>query len=101
MKPTVSATRTYLPSPNYTRRRVGSSVANGWSAANGAAVDQWSYSGGANQQWVVIPVRPGVYNLKNVNSGQLLDASGAKTANGTQLDQYPSNDGTNQQWKFQ
>jgi hypothetical protein len=32
MKPTVSATRAYLPGARYTLRRVGSKVAKGWSA---------------------------------------------------------------------
>ncbi len=40
-------------------------------------------------------------NLKNVNSGQMLDVNGGTTANGILVDLWPSNGGTNQQWKFQ
>jgi len=40
----------------------------------------------------------GTYELKNVNSGDVLDASGAATANGTPIIQWPANSGTNQEW---
>jgi len=73
----------------------------GGSTSNGAKVDQWPYSSGANQQWSVVQVSAGVYNLKNVNSGEMLDVIGGNTANGTLMDQWPSSGGTNQQWKFQ
>ncbi|HZU55998.1 MAG TPA: RICIN domain-containing protein [Actinocrinis sp.] len=40
----------------------------------------------------------GKYNIVNVNSGQLMDASGGKTADGTPILQWPSTGATNQQW---
>jgi hypothetical protein len=72
----------------------------GFSTANGATVDQWSYSGGANQQWTVISVGSGAYELSNKNSGQALDVSGASTANGGRIIQWPYSGGANQKWTF-
>jgi hypothetical protein len=40
----------------------------------------------------------GNYTIVNVNSVDLLDASGAGTANGTPIIQWPSTGGTNQEW---
>ena len=45
-----------------------------------------------------VPDLSGTYKIRNVNSGQYLDASGGKDDNGTPLIQWPSNSGTNQQW---
>ena len=71
----------------------------GASTANGAAVDQWPYSGTANQQWSIISVG-GYYKLISRNSGQALDVAGQSTANGAHVDQWPDSGTTNQQWSI-
>jgi hypothetical protein len=40
----------------------------------------------------------GTYTIANVNSGDLVDASGAATVNGTKILQWPATGATNQQW---
>ncbi|MEV6011401.1 RICIN domain-containing protein [Streptomyces sp. NPDC051976] len=45
-----------------------------------------------------VPDLSGTYKIRNVNSGQYLDASGGKDDNGTPIIQWTSNGGANQQW---
>ena len=72
----------------------------GQSTANGAGVDQWPYSGTANQQWNIVSVGSGYYKLLNRNSGQALDVAGQSTANGARVNQWPDNGQANQQWSI-
>ena len=72
----------------------------GASTANGASVDQWPYSGAANQQWNIVSVGSGYYKLLNRNSGQALDVAGQSTANGARIDQWPDSGNANQQWSL-
>ncbi len=43
---------------------------------------------------------PGTYVITNVNSGLVMDVTGASTSSGTAVEQYSSNGGTNQQWNL-
>jgi hypothetical protein len=45
------------------------------STADGANIEQRSYSGAAGQTWQILQVSPGQYKIINVNSGKALDAS--------------------------
>ena len=72
----------------------------GASTANGAAVDQWPYNGGSNQQWNIVSVGSGYYKLLSRKSGQALDVAGASTANGAHVDQWPDSGTANQQWSI-
>ena len=72
---------------------------SGASTANGGAVIQWPYSGGANQQWREISVNGG-YKLVNRNSGLLLDDPGGSKTAGTKLDQWGDSNGSNQWWNL-
>jgi lysophospholipase L1-like esterase len=72
----------------------------GQSTANSALVDQWPYSGTANQQWNIVSVGGGYYKLLNRNSGQALDVAGQSTANGAAVDQWPDSGTANQQWNI-
>jgi Ricin-type beta-trefoil lectin domain-like len=45
-----------------------------------------------------VPTLSGTYQLKNVNSGQLMDTSQAQPADTTAVIQSPSDGGTDQQW---
>jgi hypothetical protein len=71
----------------------------GASTANGGLVDQWSTTGGTNQQWSFTAVNGG-YKLVNVNSNLLLDDPGGSTTEGTQLDQWNDTNGSNQWWNI-
>ena len=72
-------------------------VQNG-SSANGALIDQWSYTGGNNQKWTLTDQGNGQYQLLGVASGKVADVSGASTANGASLDLWPWTGANNQQW---
>lgn len=72
---------------------------NGASTANGAQAIQWPYSGGANQQWLEVPLNGG-YELVNRNSGLAFEDPGFSSTAGTQMDQWSINYGTNQWWNL-
>ncbi|MGA7832049.1 MAG: RICIN domain-containing protein, partial [Terracidiphilus sp.] len=42
----------------------------------------------------------GTYTIKNKNSGQAIDVTGASTTEGTYVEQWDATGGTNQQWKL-
>src|SRR6266568_623070 len=75
---------------------------SGASQADGAPVIQYTYQNGANQQWYFKTVGlvngQEAYQIVNVNSGKVLDVTGASQADGTPLQQWSSSGGTNQQW---
>ncbi|MFD9123961.1 RICIN domain-containing protein [Kitasatospora sp. NPDC059571] len=73
---------------------------SGASTADGGPVIQNTWSGGADQQWKLLPDYDGSYRLSNVNSGKVLDVPGGSTSNGTALDQGSDTNGTNQWWKL-
>ncbi|MET9002535.1 glycoside hydrolase N-terminal domain-containing protein [Amycolatopsis sp. NPDC004169] len=71
----------------------------GGGTADGVKVVQWTWSGGANQQWQVRPNADGSVRLVNRNSGRLLE-SPAGAGQGTQLDQAQDTGGDNQWWQL-
>ena len=71
---------------------------SGASKASGAEVDQYTWSGGTNQEWTLAYLSNGLYSLTNVNSGMVLDVSGASKSMGGDLIQYTSNSGSNQEF---
>ena len=71
----------------------------GQSTANGAAVQQWTRTGQANQQFQFVDAGGGYYKLRARHSGSLVDVSGASTANGADVVQWPDNNGANQQFR--
>ena len=74
---------------------------NAWSTSNGGNVQQWTCTGGANQQWKVHPVGGGYVQIVNENSGRCLDVNGSSTANGANVQQWACTGGANQQWQVQ
>ena len=72
----------------------------GGSQRAGAAVIQWSPTGGPNQQWRFEPLGDDVYRVVAVHSGQVLDVHGRSTAPGAEVVQWPWNGGPNQQWRL-
>jgi hypothetical protein len=72
----------------------------GANSANYTQILQWSYHGGANQQWRVISNGDGTFDIKNRASGKLLDIqqSGGSCANGIKTEQYQDDNTGSQQW---
>ena len=73
---------------------------NGGSTADGAAVIQWTWGGGNNQQWQLVDQGGGYYRIQNRNSGKPADVNGGSTANGATVIQWGWNGGANQQWQI-
>ncbi|WP_238006286.1 family 43 glycosylhydrolase [Dactylosporangium sp. AC04546] len=72
----------------------------GVSTADGACVQQYTRSGGQNQQWQFVDSGGGWYRLKARHSGKVLDVSNASTADGGKVVQWTDGNGTNQQWQL-
>ncbi|HEY8984695.1 MAG TPA: RICIN domain-containing protein [Streptomyces sp.] len=92
------------PSAYYTIKNVNSGQfadVYGWSGVDGASVVQWPGTGGANQQWSIVPVSGQLYRIVNRNSGKVLDIGGGSPWKGTALQQYAYNGGSNQLWYFE
>ncbi|MBW8782915.1 MAG: RICIN domain-containing protein [Verrucomicrobia bacterium] len=70
----------------------------GGSTADGAAIDQWSYSSGSNQKWTFTDQGNGQYQILGVASGKAVDVSNGSTANGAALIIWPWSGATNQKW---
>jgi Ricin-type beta-trefoil lectin domain-like len=68
--------------------------------ANGTQIDQWSYSGGNNQRWVVTSLGYNQYKVIGVQSGRSLDVTGNATANGTKVELWDYTAGNNQKYAF-
>ncbi|CAO0831531.1 RICIN domain-containing protein OS=Streptomyces microflavus OX=1919 GN=G3I39_05485 PE=4 SV=1 [Streptomyces microflavus] len=61
------------------------------STADAAPVQLWSYSGGANQQWLPVEEPGGAFHFVNRNSGKCLDIPAASTADSARVQQYTCN----------
>ncbi len=64
------------------------------STSDGAPIQLWSYSNGANQQWQAVPEASDTYHFVNLNSGMCLSAASDSTANSVQLEQHACNGST-------
>ncbi|CAL9334366.1 hypothetical protein SUDANB96_00141 [Streptomyces sp. enrichment culture] len=73
---------------------------SGASTADGARVNQWTRSDGANQQWQFVDSGGGYYRLKARHSGKVLDVAGASTADGAAIQQWADHNGANQQFRL-
>ena len=71
---------------------------SGYSSADGALIDQWSCTGGGNQQWTTKDLGQSRVALVSASSGKCLDIPAYATADGVQLQQYTCNGGLNQAW---
>jgi Glycosyl hydrolase family 62/Ricin-type beta-trefoil lectin domain-like len=70
------------------------------STANGAKIQQWSRTDGANQRWQFVDSGGGYYRLKSQNSGKVLDIDAWSTADGGKVQQWTDLNGTNQQFRL-
>ena len=73
---------------------------SGQSTASGAKVDQYSYWGGGNQQFIIARDSAGSFTIASINSLDPIEVPGSSTKAGTLLDQRPANGGANQEWTF-
>jgi hypothetical protein len=72
--------------------------ATGQGTANGTALEQYTYNGGANQKWTVTSLGGGQYSITGVQSGRVADVHGQSLADGAAIELYDSNGGANQKW---
>ena len=70
----------------------------GQQTADGSTVDQWAYSGGANQRWSVTYMGNNQYQIVGVQSVKALEVYGASKSDGAKVDIYSVNGGSNQLW---
>jgi predicted alpha-1,6-mannanase (GH76 family) len=101
----IQAVTQISPLPNGTYKIINRNSAlaadvKGQKTTNGTPVQQYTYNGGANQQWTVTNLGDGEYKIIGVQSGLALDVVGAGTANGTGIDIWGYNGGLNQQWSL-
>jgi len=73
----------------------------GVSTANGAAIIQWDYHGGGNQQFRPDPLGGGDYRFVAQHSGKVLDISGGSIADGAQVIQWDWHGGNNQRFRIE
>jgi hypothetical protein len=69
------------------------------STANSAAIDQWDYWGGNNQQWSFTALTGSYRAVINRNSGKALDVTGGSATAGAAVIQYDYAGGNSQQWQ--
>ncbi|HEX8630810.1 MAG TPA: RICIN domain-containing protein, partial [Catenuloplanes sp.] len=75
----------------------------GGSSAEGAAVIQWTGTGGTNQRWTFHPTGDGFHTITNARSGKLLAVAGGATADGAGVVQTTGVGGNGtrgQQWQL-
>jgi hypothetical protein len=70
----------------------------GGSTQPGTQVIQWTWNGGYNQDWFVVPTDSGYAEIVNRNSGQCLTVAGDSNQAGTSLVQWPCTGDYSQQW---
>jgi prepilin-type N-terminal cleavage/methylation domain-containing protein len=70
----------------------------GASTADGANIQQWTYSGNAQQKWQVTSLGSNQYSILNINSGKSLDVTGASTADGANIQQWTYGGYAQQKW---
>ncbi|MEU8001840.1 RICIN domain-containing protein [Catellatospora sp. NPDC049111] len=67
---------------------------------NGARIGQYTYTGGAWQQWQFSDAGGGYWRIVSRHSGKCLDVVSASTADGAELIQYTCGSGNNQQFQL-
>jgi len=72
----------------------------GVSTADGACVQQYTSSGGTNQQFQFVDSGSGYYRIKARHSGKVLDDYNFATADNSPVKQWTDLNGTNQQWSL-
>ena len=73
---------------------------NGHSTTAGVQLQQWTATGGTNQQWYLRPTGDGYYTIVGRESGLVADVSSNATADGAPVAQWTATGGANQQWQL-
>lgn len=73
---------------------------NGQSTADGAAIDQWEYWAGTNQQWTFNSLGSNYFSVVNKNSNKALDVNGQSVNAGAAIIQWDYSGAANQQWRI-
>lgn len=69
-------------------------------SSKGANVQQWTYTGGANQHWLLTHLGGGEYKVINQQAALSLDVTSKSLANGGNLELWSYNAGDNQKFAF-
>ncbi len=72
----------------------------GASTTAGTQIQQWGYTGGSHQQFLLTDLGNGYWSITARNSNLLLDVSGASKNDGASVVQWSTTGGTNQQWQL-
>jgi hypothetical protein len=64
-------------------------------------VQQWTYLGGNNQQWIITATTDGHYRLVCKGSGKALEVSNNSLADGGNVQQWNYVGANSQQWKIE
>jgi len=73
----------------------------GGSTAIGANVQQYTYGGAPQQQWIIKPTSDGKwYNIISVHTGYYLTVANGSSANGANVEMRPNNGSNAQKWIF-
>ncbi|WP_327430266.1 RICIN domain-containing protein [Streptomyces sp. NBC_01236] len=91
------------PGGAYTLTYVSSGKAldvDGYSSTVGLQLQQWTPSGGTNQQWYLRPTGDGYFTIVSHDSGLAADDYGWDTGDGAKVVQYTAGGGANQQWQL-
>jgi hypothetical protein len=72
----------------------------GVSTGDGACVQQYTRSGGQNQQWLFVDSGGGYYRVRARHSGKVLDVYNWSTADNGAIVQWPDHGGNNQQFRL-
>ncbi len=76
------------------------SVSNN-STTGGAQIWAWQYNNDPSQQWDLVDMGNGWYNIRNVRSGLVLDIQNFSMADNGMLQQYTATGGSNQKFRLQ
>jgi hypothetical protein len=72
-------------------------VAN-WNVNDHADIQQYTFHGGDNQRWALVPDGDGNYQLMAMHSGKCLDVASSSQENGAKIQLYTCHGGNNQKW---
>ncbi|WP_075736946.1 RICIN domain-containing protein, partial [Streptomyces acidiscabies] len=73
---------------------------NGFSSTAGLQLQQWTVTGGTNQQWYLRPTGDGYFTIVSHDSGLAADVNGQSKNDGAAVVQWTANNGANQQWQL-
>ena len=69
--------------------------------ADGTPIDQFTYRGGATQQWNVSPTGDGYYSIGSLGTAKYMDLFECNPRDGTKISQYPWMNNDCQKWRIE